>query len=137
MQQGRFTTAKTLIALGKAHASLDIYLEEKGLDYYDLLGVAPATTHSYFRKIKGLPPSAKVEKTDVRDYLISEYGVGEGLTLDETDAVFLAKTFVEVFWNKDLDEAIREKKRHMKTLKAANAIERTKGEIEALSALKV
>lgn len=136
VQQGRFTTAKTLIALGKAHAVLDIYLAEKGLDYYDLMGVAPATTHSYYRKLRGLPSTEKVEKTDIRDYLISEYGIEGDLSLDETDAVFLAKTFVDVFWNKELREEIKERKKHMKALKAVNAIEKVKDEISFLSSLE-
>ena len=136
MQQGKFTTAKTLIALGKAHAVLDIYLAGKGLDYYDLMGVAPATTHSYYRKLKGLGAGDKVEKTDIRDYLISEYGISKDLTLDETDAIFLSKTFVEVFWDKEIDEAVREAKRHLKTLKASNAKERVNKEIEFLKSLK-
>lgn len=136
MQQGRFTTAKTLIALGKAHAVLDIYLAGMKLDYFDLMGVAPATTHAYYRKLKGLGPSDKVEKADIRDYLVSEYGIPSDLTLDETDAIFLSKTFVDVFWDKEMDEAIRERKRHIKALKSANAIDKAKMEIEFLQSLK-
>ena len=136
MQQGKFTTAKTLIALGKAHAVLDCFIANKGLEYYDLEGVAPATTHAYFRKLKGLPAGAKVEKEDVRDYLVAEYGIDPKTTLDETDAIFLAKTFQDVFWDKELDEEIKEKKRHMKALKSPAAIRKVQDEIERLKTLK-
>lgn len=136
MQQGKFTTAKTLIALGKAHAVLDLYLAQHGLDFYDLEGVAPATTHAYYRRLVGMPSSSKIEKTDIRDYLVSEYGISSDLSLDETDAVFLAKTFVDVFWDKEIDELVKERKRHLKTLKAENAIEKVKSEMAFLSSLK-
>lgn len=136
MQQGKFTTAKTLIALGKAHAVLDCFIAEQSVDYYDLEGVAPATTHAYFRKLKGLPAGEKVEKEDVRDYLVAEYGIDSKTTLDESDAIFLSKTFQDVFWDKELEGEIKEKKRHMKALKAPVAIRRVQDEIDRLKALK-
>ena len=58
-------------------------------------------------------------------------------TLDETDAVFLAKTLCEVKWNNDVDERVREEKRHRKTLKAAHAIDAVDKEIERLKDLKI
>lgn len=137
IQQGRFTTAKTLISLGKSHAVLDIYLAEHGYDYYDLAGVSPSTTHAHFRHLMGLDSRAKVEKEDVRKYLVSEYGIDPDLGLDESDAIFLAKTFVERFWNAELDEECREVKRHMKTLKSPKAIEAQRERIDFLSGLKV
>lgn len=136
VQQGRFTTAKTLISLGKAHAILDLYLSEKGLDYYDLEGVSPSTTHSYFRRLRGLGPKDKVEKEDVRAYLAEEVGIDPALGLDESDAMFLAKTFQEVYWDKQLDEEIKEKKKHRKTLKAPAALASVDREIERLKSLK-
>lgn len=137
IQQGRFTTAKTLISLGKSHAVLDLYLAEHGYDYYDLDGVSPSTTHAHFRHLAGLDPRAKVEKEDVRRYLASEYGIDPSLGLDESDAIFLAKTFVERFWNSEIDEECREVRRHIKTLKSPKAIEAQKERIAFLSGLKV
>ena len=136
IQQGRFTTAKTLISLGKSHAVLDLYLAENNLDYYDLEGISPSTTHAYFRRLNDLEPKDKVEKEDVRAYLVQEYGIDPKLCLDESDAVFLAKTFVDVFWNQKIDEEIKEKKRHRKTLKAPSAIAAVDAEIDRLKGLK-
>lgn len=136
IQQGRFTTAKTLISLGKSHAVLDLYLAENNLDYYDLEGISPSTTHAYFRRLNDLEPKDKVEKEDVRAYLAQEYGIDSKICLDESDAVFLAKTFVDVFWNQKLDEEIKEKKRHRKTLKAPSAIAAVDAEIDRLKGLK-
>lgn len=136
IQQGRFTTAKTLISLGKSHAVLDLYLAENNLDYYDLEGISPSTTHAYFRRLNDLEPKDKVEKEDVRAYLAQEYGIDPKLCLDESDAVFLAKTFVDVFWNQKIDEEIKEKKRHRKTLKAPSAIAAVDAEIDRLKGLK-
>ena len=136
LQQGRFTTAKTLISLGKSHAVLDLFLEDRGLDYYDLEGVSPSTTHAYFRNLCGYDAHAKIEKEDIRDYLVREYGIDSKTGLDETDAIFLAKTFVESFWDKQIDEEVRERKRHRKTLKAPSAIAAVDAEIERLKGLK-
>lgn len=136
IQQGKFTTAKTLISLGKSHAVLDLYLAEKNLDYYDLEGISPSTTHAYFRRLNGLGPKDKVEKEDVRAYLAREYGIDSKLCLDESDAVFLAKTFVDIFWDQKIDEEIKERKRHRKTLKAPSAIAAVDAEIERLLGFK-
>ena len=136
IQQGRFTTAKTLISLGKSHAVLDLFLEDRMIDYYDLEGVSPSTTHAYFRNLEGLDAHAKIEKEDIRSYLVREYGIDPATGLDETDAMFLAKTFVEVFWDKQIDEEVRERKRHRKTLKAPSAIAAVDAEIERLKDLK-
>ena len=137
LQQGRFTTAKTLIALGKAHAVLDLYLAEKGWDYYDLDGVSPSTTHAFFRRIRGLTPKDKVEKEDMRSYLAEEYGIDPRIGLDESDAIFLAKTFAESFWDKELDDEMRNERRHIKGLKAPAAIRAGRERLEFLASLKI
>ena len=137
IQQGRFTTAKTLIALGKAHAVLDLYLAENGWDYYDLEGVSPSTTHAFFRRLRGLSPKDKVEKEDIRAYLAEEYGMDPDLNLDESDAAFLAKTFAECFWDQKIDEEMREERRHIRGLKAPAAIKAGRERLEYLASLKV
>lgn len=136
LQQGKFTTAKTLISLGKSHAVLDLYLSMNDCDYYDLEGVSPSTTHAHFRELSGLGTKEKVTKEMVRDYLVKEYGIDPKTGLDETDSIFLAKTFVERFWDKEIDEEKRNVKRHMKTLKAPNAIAACKARIAELDSLK-
>lgn len=136
IQQGRFTTAKTLISLGKSHAVLDLFLRERNIDYYDLSGVSPSTTHAHFRSLVGIGAKEKVSKEDVRDYLVREYRIDPSTGLDETDAIFIAKTFVERFWNKEIDEETKNVKRHMKTLKSPSAIAACQARIEELNSLK-
>ena len=93
----KFTTAQTLISLGKSHAVLDLYCYNNNIDVYDYVGVAPITTHCYFKKVTDWPKERPVAKDDIRDYLysIKEYNL-QDISLDESDAVFLAKTLVEL-----------------------------------------
>jgi len=135
---GGSSTVQTFVALAKSHAILDVCCYERGIPCYDYKGVAPATTHAYFRHINGLGAGDKVTKEMVRDYL---YGIFPAelktTTLDETDAVFLAKTLCEFKWDKDIAERMREVKRHKKELKAAHAISALDQEIERLERMKV
>ena len=133
---GGSSTIQTFIALAKSHAILDLFLENNNIDFYDDCGIYPASTHAYFRHIMDLNTQDKVTKEDVRQYVMSKYGLAD-ISLDESDAVFLAETFVGAKWNRDLDEAIREVKRHKKELKAQHAIEQCNEEIEFLLSLKI
>ena len=135
MQAGRFTTAQTLIALGKSHAVLDLYCASHLVDVYDYVGVAPATTHAHLRRILGLTAKDKVQKEDIKRYVEDTYGISCG-TLDESDAAFLAETFVDVHWDRQIDEQIKVVKRHRRTLKAQRAIDSCDEEIKRLESLK-
>lgn len=135
LQAGRFTTAQTLIALGKSHAMLDAFCFRNNIDVYDYNGVAPITAHSYFKKLLELDKKAKVDKTDIARYIKGLYNIST-TTLDETDAVFLAITLIDHKWNNDLVESIKELKKHKKTLKAQHAIAAVDLEIERLEKLK-
>lgn len=134
--RGGNSTVQTFIALARSHAILDLYTYMHNIAIYDYTGVYPASTHAYFKKIKGWSNDHSVQKADIRDYIQQEYKL-ENLSLDESDSVFLAKTFVDVKWNKDLDEKIKEIKRHCKTLKANHAIEACGKEIQWLVDLKI
>lgn len=135
---GGSSTVQTFVALAKSHAILDVCCYERGIACYDYRGVAPATTHAYYKHIKELGVKDKVTKEMVKDYLYEIFPTQmKTTTLDETDAVFLAKTLCEVKWNNDIDERIREEKRHRKTLKAAHAIKAVDEEIERLKDLKI
>lgn len=135
---GGSSTVQTFVALAKSHAILDVCCYERGIPCYDYKGVAPATTHAYYRHLKELTPKDKVTKEMVRDYLYEIFSKQmKTTTLDETDAVFLAKTLCEVKWDNDIDEKIRKEKRHRKTLKAAHAIAAVDAEIERLKNLKI
>ena len=130
---GGSSTVQTFVALAKSHAILDVCCYERGIACYDYKGVAPATTHAYYKHIKELGTKEMVE-----DYLYELFPTQmQTTTLDETDAVFLAKTLCEVKWNNDVDERVREEKRHRKTLKAAHAIDAVDKEIERLKDLKI
>ena len=56
---------------------------------YDEVGVYPVTTHAYLRRLLSLPQDVKVDKALIRRYVEDTYGLAN-LTLDESDAVFLA-----------------------------------------------
>lgn len=136
LQAGKFTTAQTLIALGKSHAILDLYCVLRGFYVYDYVGISPATTHSYLKKLNNWDSKHPVQKEDILAFLQQEYKVGN-ISLDESDAVFLAITLIGVHWNKQIDEEIREVKRHKKTLKAKHAIQSCDDRISELLILKI
>lgn len=133
--RGGSSTVQTFLALARSHATLDLYLQLHGIAAYDHVGVYPISTHAYLKKLNGWEAGHPVEKIDIREFVEREYGL-MGLTLDESDSVFLAKTFVDVKWNKDIDERIREVKRHKKGLKAPHAIASCDDEIARLASLK-
>ena len=107
--RGGSSTIQTFIALAEAHAILDLYAENFGVDVYDYTGVYPATTHAYLRKVLGLDSKASVDKKDIKKYVEENYDI-KLKSLDESDAVFLALTLLNSKWNKDIDEEIKEVK---------------------------
>lgn len=133
--RGGSSTVQTFIALARSHAVLDLYLDQHNMVSYDVTGIYPASTHAYFKHIKGLGVADKVDKQMINEYVRERYEIDE-LTLDESDAVFLAETFVMSKWNRDIDELVREVKRHKKTLKASHAINECNNKIELLLSLK-
>ena len=133
--RGGSSTVQTFIALARSHAILDLYLDQHDIDSYDVTGVYPASTHAYFKHVKGLGAADKVDKQMINDYVRERYHIDE-LTLDESYAVFLAETFIKSKWNRDIDELVREVKRHKKTLKAPHAINECNNKIEVLLSLK-
>ena len=130
------STIQTFIALAKSHAILDLFLINNNIDFYDEIGIYPISTHAYFRHLKELDKKEKVDKKMINQFVQQKYNIHCG-TLDESDAVFLAQTFVDVKWNRDLDESIKEVKRHKKTLKATHAIKEQEEEIKRLNSLKI
>lgn len=135
--RGTQSTIQTFIALAKSHAILDTVLFDNGIDCYDYIGIYPISTHCYCRKLMNLSKQDKITKDAVRECVYASYGKFKELTYDEADAVMLAKTFLEVKWNNDLDEEIRKHKKHKKSLKMKNAIEAEQKEIERLENLKI
>lgn len=135
--RGGSSTVQTFIAMARSHAVLDNYLYEHNIDTYDYVGVYPISTHAYYKKLTNAPADTKVTKEGIRDLVLKLYPDLNIITLDESDAVFLAKTLIDVKWNKDLDEAIREQKRHRKTLKAPHAIAAVDEKIKALAEMKI
>lgn len=132
--RGGSSTVQTFLALARSHAILDYYLYSKGIATYDYVGVYPISTHSHLKKLRGWESSHPVDKTDIREFVTETYGLTD-LSLDESDAVFLAKTLVDVKWDNDVRDRIREVKRHMKELKAEHAKKACLDEIGRLSEL--
>lgn len=136
IRSGKSSTIQTFIALSKAHAALELFLYMNDIDYYDGVGLYPITTHAYLKKIKQMDQKEKVTKEHIKSFVIEEYHLNSEITFDESDAVFLAKTFIDVKWNRDIEEKIREIKRHKKALKAQHAINSCELEIERLNNIK-
>lgn len=129
--RGGSSTVQTFIALAKSHAVLDLYLVQHDIDVYDYTGIYPITTHAYLKKVLGLENKAPIDKKDIQDYMLVNYGL-KTETFDESDAAFLAVTLINSKWNKDIMELIKEVKRHKKELKLQKAIESCNEKIKQL-----
>lgn len=92
------STVQTFLSLARSHAVLELYAARHGLAMYDEIGVYPVTTHAYLRRILSLPKETKVDKALIRKYVADTYNF-TNLTFDESDAAFLAQTFVDVKFN--------------------------------------
>lgn len=134
--RGASSTIQTFVALARSHAILDTVLYTHKIPTYDYVGIYPITWHNYFKKVMKADKDFKVDKQVVYEYNIKEYNLHDNLTLDESDAIFMCKTFIEIKWNNDIDEQIREIKRHKKILKAPHAIKVMDEEIVRLQQLK-
>lgn len=135
--RGGNSTVQTFLALAKAHAILNLFLTQNEYDFYDIIGVYPASTHAFLRQLSGWDNTHKISKDDIKQYVIDNFRMDPDLSYDEYDAVFLAQTLQMVKWNKDIQEAIKEQKRHKKDLKSVHAIERCQEEIDRLELLKI
>lgn len=134
--RGANSTIQTFVAIAKCHAILDTLLYFNGINTYDYVGIYPITWHNYFRKINCIDKEIKITKELVHDFIVRDYSLSGDISNDETDAVFMCKTFVEHKWNNDICEEVREIKRHRKTLKADHAIKACDEKIRELENLK-
>lgn len=134
---GGSSTVQTFIALARSHAILDLYTYEHNIAVYDYVGVYPISTHSYLKHLMQWENNHPVEKIDIKNYVCETYGLSNDITFDEADATFLAKTLLDVKWNKDLDEEIKAVKKHQKSLKASHAIIAYEEEKKRLEGLKM
>ena len=132
--RGGSSTVQTFMSLAKSHAILDLFLQQNNIDVYDYVGIYPATTHACIRKLLNIDSKTSVDKTTIREYIKNEFGL-ETKTFDESDAAFLAVTLITNKWNKDLQEEIKEVKKHKKTLKASKAIADCDAKLEFLNSL--
>lgn len=133
---GGTSTIQTFLALARSHAILDTYLYKNNYAVYDYKGVYPVTTHAYYKKLVNADNKYKVTKEDLKNYLVENYDLDPKVTLDESDASFIALTLLDKKWNSDIDEEIRVLKRHKKTLVQNYAKEKIDNEIERLKSLK-
>lgn len=132
--RGGSSTVQTFIALAKSHAMLDYYTYSHNIAVYDYVGVYPISTHAYLKHLMGWDNKHKVEKQDIQTYIKNIYGFTD-ISFDESDAIMLAKTFIDVKWNKDLIEEIKAVKKHCKGLKAQHSIDTCLEEIKRLQGL--
>jgi hypothetical protein len=128
--RGGSSTIKTFIAMAQAHSDLAIACAEAKVPMYDRVGVYPASTHAYLRRLLGKGMDFKPQKEDIRAYCAALWGFDErSVTYDESDAMFLAKTLVDVKWDKDIDGETKELRRHRKELKEPSAMAKIDREI--------
>ena len=132
--RGAASTVQTFIALAKSHAILDYYTHLHSIDVYDYVGIYPISTHSYLKHLNQWDNKHKVDKVDIQTYVKNTYGF-TNISFDESDAIMLAKTFIEVKWNKDLTEEIKAIKKHCKELKTQHSIDACLEEIKRLQEL--
>jgi len=117
--RGGSSTIKTFIAMARAHCDLDLACEMNHASVYDRIGVYPASTYAYIKRLLNKPNDYKVDKDDIKSYVCSLFSLDSAaLRYDESDAIFLAKTLVDVKWDNDVREQVRELKRHKKELKS-------------------
>lgn len=130
-QQSKFSTIATLQGLAKAHAVLDLIVDQLGLDYYGP-GIHSVSVKALFKKLTGVEHP---EKLDIQQWVSLHYGyhiVPKNMTLDISDAAAL---WITLFMKKeryDLEEEIKVLKKKDKTLKAASAKQKVLTQIESL-----
>lgn len=135
LQAGKFTTAQTLITLGKCHGLLDVLTDlQEGVEPYDDVGVHSVSVKAFYRS-KALP---KPEKSDIRKAVVEYYDLDDTkLTDDISDSIAVTHTLVHRKWNQDIDDEIKRIKKEIKTLKAQKAIELRQEKIQELTAMKL
>ena len=134
--RGGSSTVQTFISLARSHAILDLYTSQHGLAIYDYSGVYPVSTHSYLRKTMGLDNKYKIDKQYIKDYIEIKYDL-RYLSYDEADAILLAETFINSKWDKDIDEEMRNIRKHIKDLKDSHRIESLQKELDRLSHMQL
>ena len=136
--RGGSSTIKVFIAMAQAHSDLSIACAEAGVRMYDRIGVYPASTHAYLRRLLGKDMNFKPDKDDIRSYCCDLWHLNiESVSYDESDAMFLAKTLIDVKWDKDIDERIKDLKRHRKGLKEPSAIAKIDTEIAEVNSRRL
>ena len=66
---GGSSTIQTFIALAKSHAVLDLFLANNNIDFYDDIGVYPASTHAHFRHLCNLDNNYLLYKLVYKQFL--------------------------------------------------------------------
>lgn len=134
-QQSKFSTIATLQGLAKAHAVLDLVVDQLGLDYYGY-GIHSVSVKALFKKLTGVEHP---EKLDIQSWVSSHYGhhvIPKNMTLDISDAAALWITLFMRKEQQDLEEEIKALTKKDKTLKAAAAKQRVQNQIKLLQNMK-
>ena len=134
-QQSKFSTIATLQGLAKAHAVLDLVVDQLGLDYYGY-GIHSVSVKALFKNLTGVEHP---EKLDIQSWVSRHYGhhvIPKNMTLDVSDAAALWITLFMKKEQQDLDEEIKTLKKKDKTLKAPSAKLRVQKQIEELQSIK-
>lgn len=134
-QSGRFSSIEALQALAQCHAIFDAVIYDFGVDYYDFDGVHSVSVKAYFKHLTGID---KPTKEDICSYISKYFNYDfSKTTLDVTDSIAVAMTLVDVKYNKDLIEKIKELKKSLKQYKSAARIRQVQDEIARLQSLTI
>lgn len=132
-QSGRFSSIEALQALAQCHAIFDATVYDFGVDYYDFDGVHSVSVKAYFKRLTGID---KPTKEDICSYISKYFNYDfSKTTLDVTDSIAVAMTLVDVKYNKDLSEKIKELKKSLKQYQSAARIRQVQDEIARLQSL--
>lgn len=134
-QSGRFSSIEALQALAQCHAIFDLVVYDYGVDVYDFDGVHSVSVKAHFKHLTGID---KPSKEDIAQYISKQFCFDiSNYTLDVTDSIAVAMTLVDVKYNKDIDDRIKEIKKALKQYKSQNKINELNNDIALLSSLKI
>ena len=121
MQNGRFSSIAALQALAQCHAVFDLLVAQFGFIIYDTEGIPAISEKALFRQLTG---KDKVEKTDIREFILSHsvHKMQEDVSLDITDSIAVTMTLCLHTAEQDIKKELAEIRKQKKQYKSAKKI---------------
>lgn len=135
-QNGRYSSITALQALAQCHAIFDMVVAELGADAYDFIGVAAVSEKAYY---KSLTDKDKVEKEDIKEYILCNYHhrLADNVSLDITDSIAVGVTLRNYSAGRDIAAETKEVRKLLKKYKSTAKIEECLNRIDFLKDLKL